>query len=291
MLARAKAAGIPNFHIFGEVFDPDGGVLARHTRVDRLPAVLDFAFQSAVTEVVAHNKPPALLASLFFRDALYEGGEPTALQLPTFLGNHDMGRFAGFVRQANPQASDAEQLARVKLGHSMLMLLRGVPTLYSGDEQGFVSDGGDQDAREPLFPSRVASYNDNRLLGTSATTADANFDTGHPLYRHIAALAKLRAAEPSLARGLQRVLAADEAPGLFAVARRLPEGNRAPFLDTLVIFNSSAKRLKANVRIDPRIDVIKPLYGACGQPDAPGRLPVELAPFETMVCAGAVAVR
>src|SRR3546814_17194120 len=41
MLARARAKGIPNFHIFGEVADPDVAALARHTRVDKLPSVLD----------------------------------------------------------------------------------------------------------------------------------------------------------------------------------------------------------------------------------------------------------
>jgi glycosidase len=288
MLARAKAKGIPNFHIFGEVYDPDPGTLARFTRVDGFPAVLDFAFQSAVTDVVANNKPPTVLAQMFFKDPLYAGG---AGQLPTFLGNHDMGRFATFVRTANPTATDDEQLARVKLAHSMLMLLRGVPTIYSGDEQGFVGDGNDQDAREPLFPSKVASYNDNRLLGTTATTADANFDTAHPIYRHIATLAKLRAGEPSLRGGTQRLLAADETPGLFAVARRLPDGNRAPFIDTIVVFNTSVKPIKANVMLDGRIDVTTSLYGTCAQPAAPGTLPVEIEPFGVLVCAGAVAVR
>jgi glycosidase len=292
MLARAKAKGIPNFHIFGEVFDPDAGNLARFTHVDRYPAVLDFAFQSAVQRVVAENEPPLVLAQTFFKDPLYAGGEGAALQLPTFLGNHDMGRISTFVRKANPAAGDAEQLARVKLAHAMLMLLRGVPTIYSGDEQGFVGDGGDQDAREPLFPSKVAVYNDNRLLGTTATTADANFDTAHPMYRHVAALAKLRQSEPSLRRGAQRVLAADtEGPGLFAVARRLPEGNRAPFIDTIIAFNTSSKPLKANVMIDPRIEVTKSLLGTCPMPSAPGTLTVEIEPFGTLVCAGAVAVR
>ncbi|TPE64984.1 alpha-amylase [Sandaracinobacter neustonicus] len=291
MLARAKANGIPNFHIFGEVLDPDAGSLARFTHVDRFPALLDFAFQSAVQKVVAEGAPPSGLTRLFYMDPLYAGGEGVPLQLPTFLGNHDIGRFSTFVRKANPDASDAEQLARVKLAHSMLLLLRGVPTIYSGDEQGFVGDGHDQDAREPLFPSQVAVYNDNRLLGTAATTASANFDTAHPLYRHIAALAKLRAIEPSLRGGVQRVLNADEEPGLFAVARRLPEGNRGPFIDTIIAFNTSSKPLKANVMIDPRIEVTKSLWGNCAQPSAPGTLPVEIEPFGTLVCAGAVAVQ
>ena len=57
----------------------------------------------------------------------------------------------------------------------MLLTMRGVPTIYSGDEQGFAGDGWDQDAREDMFPSKVAVYNDNRLLGTKATTARQQF--------------------------------------------------------------------------------------------------------------------
>jgi glycosidase len=48
-------------------------------------------------------------------------------------------------------------LHRVKLGHSMLLTLRGVPTIYYGDEQGFVSDGKDQLAREDMFASQGRS--------------------------------------------------------------------------------------------------------------------------------------
>ena len=49
MLKRARASGIPNFHIFGEVAAEgvDVAQLARHTRVDKLPSVLDFGFAGA----------------------------------------------------------------------------------------------------------------------------------------------------------------------------------------------------------------------------------------------------
>ncbi|MEA3066045.1 MAG: hypothetical protein QOJ27_2502 [Sphingomonadales bacterium] len=108
MLARAKARGIPNFHIFGEVYDPDPGMLARFTRVDRYPAVLDFAFAFTVVDVVAKGQGTDRLARLFAADPLYEGGAEAAKSLPTFIGNHDAGRFAFFVRQANPAASEEE---------------------------------------------------------------------------------------------------------------------------------------------------------------------------------------
>ena len=48
MLARARHDGIPNFHIFGEVStsEMDPAHTAVNTRVDKLPAVLDFRFHA-----------------------------------------------------------------------------------------------------------------------------------------------------------------------------------------------------------------------------------------------------
>ena len=40
------------------------------------------------------------------------------------------------------------------LSNAMLFLLRGVPVVYYGDEQGFVGHGIDQDSRQDLFASQ-----------------------------------------------------------------------------------------------------------------------------------------
>jgi glycosidase len=284
MRARAAARGIPNFHIFGEVYssEVDTALLARHTRVDKLPAVLDFAFTAAVHATVAGSAGTDVLARLYADDALYEGGARAALQLPTFLGNHDMGRFAFFVRKAFPQAADDEVLKRVILGHAMLFTLRGVPVVYYGDEQGFAGAGGDQDARQDLFASQVASYNADRLVGTASTTAVSNFNQDHPLYRAIAELARLRSAHAALRRGRQIVRNYSDKPGLFAVSRIDPATGR----EILIAFNTSAAPLTMQVEIDSaslRFDV---LHGKCAAaPTAPGSYPITLAPLDYVVCA------
>src|ERR1700730_11755057 len=200
MQARAAAKGIPHFHIFGEVFTENfnPAQLARHTRIDRLPAVLDFGFALAVRETVAGSVGTERLAELFADDALYEGGAAGAQQLPIFISNHDMGRFGYFVRKAWPLASEDEVLQRVTLGYAMLMTLRGVPVIYYGDEQGFAGTGGDQDAREDMFASRTPTYNAERLIGTSARNAQSRFGTDHPLYKAISTLAMLRRANAAL---------------------------------------------------------------------------------------------
>jgi glycosidase len=284
MLARAKAKGIPNFHIFGEVAtsDIDVALLAKHTRVDKLPTVLDFAFARAVADTVAGAAGTDTFTRLFDNDVLYEGGAATALQLPTFLGNHDMGRFAHYVRKANPTASDDEVLKRVILGHAMLLTLRGVPTIYSGDEQGFAGDGIDQDARETLFASKVAVYNDNKLVGTSATTAQSNFDQTHPIYRAMAKLSALRLGTPALTRGKQIIRNYEEKPGLFAVSRIDPTTDR----EVLIAFNTSTAPITRNVEVSVGSVNFQSLHGACGaKASAPGSYSVTIAPLDFIVCA------
>ncbi|WP_436430548.1 hypothetical protein, partial [Enterococcus faecium] len=93
---------------------------------------------------------------------------------------------------------------------------RGVPTIYSGDEQGFTGHGGDQDAREDLFASHVASYNDNRLIGTATTTATTHFGTENPIFQTITKLAQIRRDHSQLRHGRTVVRAASDKPGLLA---------------------------------------------------------------------------
>ena len=283
MLSRAKAKGIPHFHIFGEVAtsDMDPAHTAVNTRVDKLPSVLDFSFARAVVDVVASNAGTDELAKLFRADPLYEGGAAAALRLPTFLGNHDAGRFGMFIRKLQPNASDEEVLKRDLLGHALLLTLRGVPTIYSGDEQGFAGKGGDQDARQDMFASQVASYNEDKLIGTSATTARASFDTNRPLYREIAELARIRTSHPALTRGRQVVRYSSDKSGLFAVSRFDPGNGR----ETLLLFNTSTAPIEQNVPVETRSTHFNALAGPCPTAaQAPGSVRVNLPAFGYAVC-------
>ncbi|WP_159978298.1 MULTISPECIES: alpha-amylase family glycosyl hydrolase [unclassified Novosphingobium] len=285
MIARAKAKGIPNFHIFGEVttgdvYDP--ALLASWTRNSGLPAVLDFGFmQAAIT--AAGKGSAADLGRMVEDDALYEGGKAAAMQLPTFLGNHDAGRIAMFIKQARPGISADELLARDKLAHALLLTLRGVPTIYSGDEQGFVGEGNDQLARQDMFPSKTLIYNAEKLVGTDATTAQANFDTAHPLYTFIAALSKLRRSTPALTSGRTVLRIASDEPGLFAVSRFDPKDGR----EVLLAYNTSTTAITAQVQVDPASHRFAGLAGSDCAPEssAPGSVTVTLPPLGFAVCA------
>ncbi len=277
MEARAEANSIPNFHIFGEVYDVDPAQLARYTRVDRYPTVLDFGFQSTVTDLVAKDVPPDRLARLFSTDVLYEGGEAAALGLPTFLGNHDMGRIGNFILTARPDISDAELLARSTLAHAFLMFSRGAPTIYYGDEQGFAGDGGYGGARQDMAATQVASYRDDRVVGGSS---DA-FSTEAPLYRAISDMARIRAAHPRLRRGLQTVRFAAEEPGLFAVTRAI-DGETG---ETLIVYNTSTAEISANIEVDAASSEWSSLRGACpGVATAPASVRVTVPALDFVIC-------
>jgi neopullulanase len=282
VLQRAAAQGIPHFHIFGEVStsDIDVALLARYTRVAKLPAVLDFAFANAVRATVAGNAGTDKLARLFADDTLYEGGEQTALQLPTYVSNHDSGRFGFHVRAARPQASDDEVLKRVLLAHGMLLTLRGVPVVYYGDEQGFTGAGGDQDARQDMMKSRTASYIADRRIGVAANPK--TFDLEHPIARAIARLSALRRANAALRSGRQVVRNYSDSPGLFAVSRIDPATGR----EIAIAFNTSLQPLSTVMEVDAGSRRFTALYGSCEREvSAPGSYRVRLAPLDFVVCA------
>lgn len=244
ILAHAEKEGIPDFYVFGEVFAPEVESLRRYTREVGFPAVLDFAFQRVLREVVVDGAPMQRLGALFARDGEY--GPGVAGRLPVFLGNHDMGRFGRFLFDAKGEdADDAQLLRRALLANALMFFARGVPVIYYGDEQGFTGDGNDQDAREDMFPSQVASYNDNRLIGSSASTAADNFDPQQPLYRAIAAMTRLYHGHPGLRRGRQVVHLAEDRAGLLVLARIDPSSAR----EYLVVFNNAEHERRARASV------------------------------------------
>ena len=170
--------------------------------------------------------------------------DSNASDLVTFLGNHDMGRFGYFLNlDNNSSLSDAEMLARDKLAHALLYFARGVPVVYYGDEQGFTGDGGDKDARQDMMPSQVASYNDDKLIGTTATTAADNFDPTHPLYQTFTKYAALRAANKALRTGAQIQRVSSGAAGIYAFSRI----DRDEKIEYVVALNNSDAAAAANV--------------------------------------------
>jgi glycosidase len=283
MLARAAAVGISHFHMFGEVATntTDTALLARHVREDGIPAVLDFAFAAAVRDTVAGEAGTAKLARVFADDELFAGGAATARQLPTFISNHDAGRFGYLVRRARPRIEVGEQLRRVLLANALLLTLRGVPVLYYGDEQGFLGDGGDASARQDMFATRVAKYTHEARLGTATTGSGDHYQMTHPLYVALSELAHLRLAHPALLLGRQQTRAAGDTPGLFAVSRFDPADGH----EIVLAFNTSLQAIDAVVRVDARSGRFRALHGECdAESSAPGSYRVRVPELGYVIC-------
>ncbi|GHB04432.1 1,4-alpha-glucan branching enzyme [Streptomyces termitum] len=219
--AYAKKRGREDFFMFGEVYSADTTVTAPYVTRGRLDATLDFPFQDAARAFASRSAGADRLAKVFRDDYRYTTDKANAYEQVTFLGNHDMGRMGTFLKQDNPGASDAELVRRATLANEIMFLSRGNPVIYSGDEQGFTGAGGDKDARQPLFGTGIADYLDDDQLGTDRTHATDAYDTGHPLYRSIAALSKLTRENPALRDGVQEERHAEDS--VYAFARTDPK--------------------------------------------------------------------
>ncbi|AKJ13585.1 sulfonate ABC transporter ATP-binding protein [Streptomyces incarnatus] len=215
----AAERGRKNFFMFGEVYSADTSITSPYVTQGRLDATLDFPFQDAARAYASQGASAQKLAGVFGDDYKYTTDKANAYEQVTFLGNHDMGRIGYFLKQDNPKASDAEVLKKDELANELMFLSRGNPVVYYGDEQGFTGSGGDKDARQTMFASKVADYLDDDEIGTDRTHASDSYDTSAPLYRQIAALSELRKANPALTDGVQTQRYAADGAGIYAFTR------------------------------------------------------------------------
>ncbi|MBG6218172.1 glycosidase [Arthrobacter sp. CAN_A6] len=243
VLTFAQEQGKDEFFMFGEVFDTSKAFTSQFTTRNRMQSVLDFPFQAAARGYASQGAPASSLESFFAGDDWYTDADSNAYSLPTFLGNHDMGRIGSFIAADNPAAAEDELLARDTLAHELMYFSRGNPVIYYGDEQGFTGPGGDQNARQTMFASLVDEYLDDDLLGTESTHAADNFDTSHPLYTGIRTLAEVTAEHPALRNGAHQHRYASEGPGVYAFSRIDARDQR----EYVVALNNSTEPQSASI--------------------------------------------
>jgi pullulanase-type alpha-1,6-glucosidase len=251
--AAAKAKGNSDFFMFGEVYDSSPSVMSQFTTTGKLPATLDFGFQANAL-AFAQGKPTTGLRDLYAADDYYTDTDSNAYQLPTFLGNHDMGRAAMMLTRSG--STGADLMARTRLANDLMFLTRGQPVVYYGDEQGFIGSGGDKDARQDQFATKVTQYAGEEILGGTAGSKD-RFDTKAPLYQQISALAKLRAANPGLAKGAQVHRYASDAAGIYAFSRV----DAASGTEYLVVANNSTSAKSATFATYGKNATFAQIYG------------------------------
>ncbi|SEG10522.1 alpha-1,6-glucosidases, pullulanase-type [Thermomonospora echinospora] len=260
----AQRIGTKDFFTFGEVYSEDPQFTSRYSTTGGMNAVLDFPFQQAARSFVAQDAGADTLSRLFRADDNYTDADSNAYSLPTFLGNHDMGRIGSFISRDNPGASDAELLRRDMLAHELMFLSRGQPVVYYGDEQGFTGQGGDKAARASMFASQTPQYLSDDLIGTRATHAQDNFVTGHPLYQGISTLSKLTGKHPALRDGAQIERLAQG--GVYAFSRI----DAREQVEYVVALNNGAEPRQAEIPTFSAGMAFTPIYPQAGAPVTSG---------------------
>ncbi len=202
IMKAAKAAGEPDFQIFGEVYNSDPLQQMTYVRDQGMPNVLDFPFQTAAAGYAAGTTGALGVSYRLGQDdymRLPDGSDP---EPPTFLGNHDMGRAAQQILAQKPGLSPAELLKRVELGYELMYFTRGAPVVYYGDEVGMIGTGGDQQARQDMFPTQVTDWQTQDRVGSPAIGTGSSFDdTTNPIELLLPQLSTLRADNPALESG------------------------------------------------------------------------------------------
>lgn len=255
MRAEAAKQGNNKFFMFGEIYDANPQVESTYTTTGKLQAALDFGFQSAALSAV-QGKPTTQLRDFFASDDWFTDADSNAYQSPTFLGNHDMGRIGMMLSQAGYTGTDL--LKRTLLANDLMYLVRGNPVTYYGDEQGFIGNGGDKDAREDMFGTKVAQYAAEPLIGGGTMGTGSHYGTGGTIYQHVSGLAALRAKYPALADGAQINRYSSGAAGVYAMSRVGTDDSR----EYIVAINNSAKDASATFQTYTPHAQWRPLYGS-----------------------------
>ena len=199
---RGLVARYPNFFMVGEVNDTDATVTSYwaggQTGFDgidtHLTTPFDFPMFQAIGDVVARGQSAKKLISVLRQDHFY----PHPELLVTLLDNHDRPRFI-------TQAGGSRE--KLKLGISLLLTLRGIPQLYSGDEIG-IPGGEDPDNRHD-FPGGFPGDTNNAFTQAGRTPEQQD------VFAHTQALLKLRREHPALRTGVQKHVAVSDKYYLF----------------------------------------------------------------------------
>ena len=254
----------PRINSIGEVADPDPSITSffeggrkQFDGIDSgLPTVFDFPLENALREVVIGGSPMQKIVDVLQRDDLYVHPE----MLVTFFGNHDHSRFI------SDKGSDA---ARLKAAFSLLLTMRGIPQIYSGDEIG-MPGGGDPDNRRD-FPGGFPGDSQNAFAASGRTPEQQD------IFTHAQALLALRKAHPALRTGKHWHIGWDE--NYYAFLRELPEEK------LLVVYNnaSSARDLRIPLQDTP-------LEGAHDLKSVFGNVPATLQEHEVHLNLGAQSI-
>jgi hypothetical protein len=152
-----------------------------------------------------------------------------------------MGRGAYQILSQSPGVTGDALLQHVELGYDLLYLLRGAPVVQWGDEVGMIGSGGDQAAREDMFPTQVKAWQTEQRVGGPSIGTGSSFAVTNPLEPFLTRLAALRDAQPELATGASVVRYAKDA--VLVVSRIDATAGR----EVVVAFNNGDTTAKVTI--------------------------------------------
>lgn len=216
----------PHLDSVGEVADSDSTITSffqggrkQFDGVDTgLATVFDFPLYEALRDVVIKGQPMDKIITVLEHDSLY----PDPEMLVTFLGNHDKPRFL---------SEQGSSVAKLKAATALLLTMRGVPQIYSGDEIGMT--GGDDPDNRRDFPGGFPGDPANAFTAAGRTAEQQD------VFSHVQALLVLRKAHPALRAGRQWHIGWDAT--YYAFLRELPEEK------LFVIYNNAANARELTV--------------------------------------------
>jgi len=219
----------PHIDDIGEVADGDSSITAffeggqkQFDGVDSgVSTVFDFPLCQALRDVIIKGDPAKKIVDVLQHDHLY----PHPEMLVTFIGNHDDRRFMG-EEGSNP--------AKLKAAFSLLLTLRGIPEIYSGDE--IAMTGGDDPDNRRDFPGGFPG--DPR----DAFTAGGRTSEQQDVFAHVQSLLALRKNHPALRTGKQWHIGWDDS--YYAFLRDLPEEK------LLVVYNNAPEPKNIEIPVD-----------------------------------------
>jgi glycosidase len=204
---KVAAEGMEIPDLFGEFAISDPSELSEYVREYGLPSALDFYSSFALVNFAQGGTAQDFNRIFEFDDLYNIGNSPrgdigNAYGLVTFIGNHDKGRAASLIGAGMWGASSDRIASRTALAYSTLLLMRGAPTVYYGDEVGMMGDGGDKAARQDMFPTQVPFWKTEERAGMAPIGNRSSLTiTSHPIMNRIKAVNELRENHPALTNG------------------------------------------------------------------------------------------
>src|SRR5580692_5117454 len=249
----------PQLNDIGEVSDSDSTITAffeggrkQFDGVDSgLATVFDFPLRHALQEVTIHGASMKTIIEVLRHDDLY----PHPEMLVTFIGNHDETRFVS-EKDSSP--------VKLKAAFGLLLTLRGIPQIYSGDEIA-MPGGADPDNRRDFPGGFPGDPHD-------AFTAGGRTAEQQDVFVYAKALLALRQSHAALRTGKQWHIGWGDT--YYAFLRELPEEK------LLVVYNNASKAQTLDIPVEntplETAQQLQSLFGTTSAQIAAGKVHISL---------------